>query len=135
MAPHTFFAAIALATAASLPASLLPAGSALAGQAETSQSTRPFLEKAIGSLQSGSPDMSLFTPELGAEIEKQGDALGTFLNGLGAMQSISYTGSEQGADVYGVQFENGRTAWAIAVNEEEKISFLLVQPADPQTGQ
>src|SRR5689334_12292415 len=102
-------------------------------RAEASE-TESRLRQAIGQLQQGQPDYDQMEPALRVAVRQQMDATASMLRALGAVQSITYEGRQQNADVYDVRFANGEAVWLIALSAEGRISTLFVnRPMFTQT--
>ena len=103
-------------------------------QAAAIQSEAPesqtVLESTIADLRSGDPDTSNFAPELAEAIGQQQPMVDQFFAQAGATNAVAYQTSQDGADLYLVEFENVRTLWAIAT-EGETITALAFQQAPP----
>ena len=89
--------------------------------------TEHRLRQVIGELHNGKPDYNQMEPTLQVVVRKQAETVMTKLQALGSLQSITYKGRQQGADVYDVRFENGETVWLISLSPEGKIASLLFQ--------
>ena len=92
--------------------------------------TQPVLEATIADLRNGEPDTSNFSPELAEAVSGQQAMVDHFFAQAGALNDVIYQTSQQGADVYLVEFENVRTVWAIGM-EGETITALAFQQAPP----
>jgi hypothetical protein len=89
--------------------------------------TESRLRQVIGELQQGQPDYDQMEPALRAAVRQQMDTVTARLRALGAVQSITYKGRQQGADAYDVRFVNGDAVWLIALSPNGKIATLLFQ--------
>ena len=92
--------------------------------------TQPVLEATIADLRTGDPDTSDFAPELAEAVSGQQAMVDQFFAQAGALNDVAYQTSQDGADLYLVEFENVRTLWAIAM-EGETITALAFQQAPP----
>ena len=107
-----------------------PAAHAAAIQSEAPD-TQAVLQATIADLRTGEPDTSNFAPELAEAVSGQQPMVDQFFAQAGATGDITYQASQDGADLYLVEFENVRTLWAIAT-EGETITALAFQQAPPQ---
>lgn len=89
--------------------------------------TEGRLRTAITELQNGSPNYQQMEPMLRIAVRQQLPAVVQRLQSLGSLQSLSYEGEQQGADVYEATFENGSTVWMIKIAPNGKIAVLYFQ--------
>ncbi len=123
--------AAALAAGFGIPAAGVAAPPAQAAmiQAQT-PATQAVLEATLADLRTGAPDTSNFTPELASAIAEQQPSVDQFFAQAGAVTDVTYQASQNGGDLYRVEFENVSTIWAIAM-EGETITGLGFQQAPP----
>lgn len=129
----TLRSTLAAALAASFAVSVggLSAAPAEAAMIQTeAPATQPVLEATLADLRTGAPDTSNFTPELASAITEQQPAVDQFFAQAGAVTDVTYQASQNGGDLYLVEFENVSTIWAIAM-EGETITGLGFQQAPP----
>jgi hypothetical protein len=103
------------------------AASAMQSEAPASQAV---LEATLADLRTGDPDTSNFSEELAEAVTGQQAMVDQFFAEAGAVTDIAYQASQDGADLYLVEFENVRTIWAIGM-EGETINALAFQQAPP----
>jgi len=125
----TLAAALAAGVFTSVSAISAAPAEAAALQSEA-PATQPVLEATIADLRTGAPDTSNFSPELAEAVSGQQQMVDQFFAQAGALNDVSYQTSQQGADVYLVEFENVRTVWAIGM-DGETITALAFQQAPP----
>jgi hypothetical protein len=90
-------------------------------------STESRLRTTIAQLKSGSPDYDQMQPVLRIAVRQQLTSVESRLKALGDLQSMSFEGQQNGADVYQVNFTNGPTTWLIAVAPDGKLAALWFQ--------
>ena len=88
--------------------------------------TEDRLRQVIDQLQRGQPDYDQMEPVLRAAVRQQMDTISPMLRALGALQSVTYEGRQQNADVYDVHFANGEAVWLISLSPDGKIATLFV---------
>jgi hypothetical protein len=125
----TLAAALAAGVFTSVSAISAAPAEAAAIQNETPAS-QAVLEATIADLRTGEPDISNFSPELAEAVSGQQQMVDQFFAQAGALNDVSYQTSQQGSDIYLVEFENVRTVWAIGM-EGETITALAFQQAPP----
>lgn len=96
---------------------------AVAGESET----KDILIETIALLQQGNPDYDNMEAVLRAAVKQQLPNVRRQLSALGDVVSVTYEGEQNGADVYGVEFENGANVWMIGLGPTGKISTLFFQ--------
>ena len=80
-------------------------------------------------MQKGLPaNYAKMSPELAAVAAQQTDKSADLMATLGALQSITFQGAPQGADVFLVKFENHSLTVSIHLNSKGIIDGLLMQP-------
>ena len=89
-----------------------------------------ILRGVIAGLQAGTPDYSIMSDDLARQVREQAPAIKTLLESLGAVQAVDFAGSQNGADLYVVNFANAQTDWIIGVNEAGKVAALLFRPSE-----
>ena len=89
-----------------------------------------ILRGVIAGLQAGTTDYSIMSDDLARQVREQAPAIKTLLESLGAVQAVDFAGSENGADLYVVNFANARTDWIIGINEAGKVAALLFRPSE-----
>lgn len=88
------------------------------------------LRRIIASAQAGAMDYSVMTDDLGAKVREQEAQVTPLIRGFGALQSIEFVGSQNGADLFAVTFAEVATQWIIGFNEDGKVAALLFRPAE-----
>jgi hypothetical protein len=110
-------------------ASPTPSGPALTvGDPLKAAAAEVSLRKTIVAFQAGAPNYHDMSPDLAEKVQALAPNLGPIFQHLGALGSISYIGSESGADLFAVDFANGKTQWLIGLSPEGKIVALLFRP-------
>lgn len=90
------------------------------------QSLRTF----IAGVQAGQIDYSVMTDELAGKVREQEAAITPIVQGFGPVQAVSHIGVDgETTDLFVVNFANQATQWAIAFNEDDKVTLLLFRPA------
>jgi hypothetical protein len=95
--------------------------------AQNSRATEARLRTVIGELQRGNPNYEQMEPTLRIAVRQQLPAMQGRLKSLGSINTISFEGQQNGADVYEVKFTNGFTMWMIGLSPDGKIAILWVQ--------
>jgi len=83
------------------------------------------LRGIIADLQAGTPKYEQMAPRLSRAYRAQEAAARTQLMSLGALQTLTYRGAEDGSETYEAIFENGKSYWVIGVAEDGKIDQLI----------
>ena len=94
----------------------------------TARHAQHILSDFIADAQAGRVAYETMTPEMAAAARPQEAGMLQFIAQAGALQSIEHVGEQNGAHAFTVTFENGATSWRIAINAENKIAGLGVQP-------
>lgn len=89
-----------------------------------------ILRGLIAGLQAGTPDYGVMSTDLADKVREQAPAIKTLLESLGAVQAVDFAGSQNGADLYVVNFANAQTDWIIGINETGKVAALLFRPSE-----
>lgn len=93
--------------------------------------TEAMLKTTVAAMQAGAPNYSDMTPDLAEKVRAQAANLLPVFQQLGALQTITYLGTEDGAELFAVVFANAPTQWIMALNDEGKIAVVLFRPAPP----
>ena len=88
------------------------------------------LRDIIASARAGEMDYSLMTEDLAAQVREQEAQVTPLIQGFGDLQAVDFVGSQNGADLFEVAFDNAATQWIIGFNEEGKVAVLLFRPAE-----
>ena len=112
------------ATSPQVPATPRPAPTPPDARAE------PALRAFIEGAQKGTIDTSGMTDDLKTAIGGQSAQISTLLTGFGAVRTVTHIGKQDGADLFGVVFEQAATQWIIGFDAEGRIGFLLFRPAE-----
>jgi len=87
------------------------------------------LRRMIGELQVGKPDYDLMSAGLANATRQQLPQLQPTIAGLGALQSLKFTGvGPGGADIYQVKFEKGSLEYRVWLRPDGKIESANVRP-------
>jgi hypothetical protein len=114
-------AAPALAQDAAAPA----APPAMTPNAEHAQAV---IRAQIDQLSKGQLDASGMTAQMADAIKGQLPAVQDALNKLGAVQSMTFLGEQQGADAFRVVFAKGPTIWIVHFDAAGKVDGMGFQP-------
>ena len=87
------------------------------------------LRTIIASTQAGAMDYSVMTEDLASKVREQEAQVTPLIQGFGALQSVEFVGSENGADLFAVTFAEAATQWIIGFNDDGKVAALLFRPA------
>jgi CubicO group peptidase (beta-lactamase class C family) len=88
------------------------------------------LRRMIEELQQGKPNYDLMSPGLANATRQQLPQLQPMIAGLGALQSVRFTGvGPGGADIYQVKFEKGSLEYRISLGPNGKVESANVRPA------
>ena len=88
------------------------------------------LRSVIAAFQAGQPDYSVFTEGLSARIREKAGEIGPLIQGYGAVQSVTFAGEQNGAELFSVVFAGQRTMWLIGFDDEDRIAALLFRPVE-----
>jgi DNA-binding transcriptional MerR regulator len=78
----------------------------------------------------GEPDFDSMSPPLAALAHEQFETIQASLKQGGALTDLSFKGvTDDGWDVYAVQFENAKMEWGFVMAPNNKISGLYMRPA------
>ena len=83
------------------------------------------LRKTIGDLKASKPDYDSMVPQLADIVRTNLDPIAGKLNELGALQTLTFAGTQQQALKFKATFANGETTWFIVINPEGKIAGLV----------
>lgn len=125
-------AAHAQAAAAALPNTFdrpVQTASVPAAPAPADARSEATLRTIIAGAQAGALDYTLLTDDLAGKVREQEAALTPLIQSFGALKTIEFVGSQEGADLFGVIFANAPTQWVIGFNAEGKVAALLFRPA------
>src|SRR2546421_610932 len=75
-----------------------PANRLIFVQTQTSHSTEAILRKTIADLQQGKPDFDSMEPQLQSAIKEQSKSTADIYRHLGALQTLKYVATQNGAD-------------------------------------
>ena len=124
--PNTFDGPAARTMASPAPpAAEAPSDPAKVAAAET------MLKKTIAAMQTGTPNYADMTSDLAEKVRAQAGNVLPLFQQLGALQTVSHVGAQDGAELFSVIFASAPTQWIIALNPEGKIVALLFRPAPP----
>lgn len=90
----------------------------------------PTLRSIIASAQAGAMDYSAMTEDLASKVREQEGQVTPLIQSFGALQSVEFVGSQNGADLFAVTFAEAATQWVIGFNEDGKVAALLFRPAE-----
>ncbi|MNI38032.1 hypothetical protein D3C73_921550 [compost metagenome] len=106
-----------------------PPAPAPAAQAPDVARAEAALRAVIAAFQSNQIDYAVFSPDLADQIRAQAGQVAPMVQQFGALKSVEHRGSDDGADLFRVVFDNQATDWVIAFNEDDQIAALLFRPA------
>jgi hypothetical protein len=87
-----------------------------------------LLRRNIDGLRSGKPAYDTLAQGLAAVTKSQLPNLKNIITGLGALKSVTFKSVEpNGADLYEIKFEKGRTEWQIIVGADGKADSIGFQ--------
>jgi DNA-binding transcriptional MerR regulator len=93
-------------------------------------SSEATLRKMISNAQEGVMDETQMTAEMAKVVEPQVKTVKREMRDLGALRSLTFKGvGRDGWDVYDANFENGEQQWRIYLQDDGKVSGLLVRPS------
>lgn len=99
-------------------------------QTPANAESEDILRGIIAGLQAGTTDYSVMSDDLAEKVREQAPAIKTLMDSLGAVQAVDFAGSQNGADLYVVNFANAQTDWIIGINEAGKVAALLFRPSE-----
>jgi len=88
-----------------------------------------MLKRTISAMQTGTPNYSDMSPDLGAKVRAQATTVTPVVQGFGVLQSVKHVGHQNGAELFDVVFAQQATQWVIGLGEDGKIVVLLFRPA------
>ena len=83
------------------------------------------LRKTITDLAASKPDYDSMVPQLADIVRANLDPIAAKLTDLGALQTLTYAGTQQQALKFKATFAKGETTWFIVINPEGKIAGLV----------
>jgi hypothetical protein len=101
-----------------------------AARAPLNAAAEETLRTLIASAQAGAMDYSLMTEDLASKVREQEAQVTPLIQGFGAVQTIDFVGSQNGADLFAVAFANAATEWIIGFNADGEVAALLFRPAE-----
>lgn len=126
--PNSFDQPAGTPRQASPPVQSAPAPAAPPSDPAKVAAADAMLKKTIAALQAGQPNYGDMSPELAAKVREQAANIGPALTGLGAVQSVTHAGYQNGAELFVVVFAQAPTQWIIAIDEAGKMRALLFRP-------
>ena len=102
---------------------IFPGSSAFAQQTTDSDELRAVIED----LRSGSPDFDNMEPPLRIALRERKTDIDQFFRAMGSIESITFEETDQGVDIYLVQFRYGRTVFQFARSPRGRIAILYFQ--------
>jgi CubicO group peptidase (beta-lactamase class C family) len=83
------------------------------------------IRRNIAELQAGEPKYDLMSAGLADATRAQLPGLKSMFTNLGAVKSVTFKGvTQNGADIYAVEFEHGSTEWHVVMSPDGKIESL-----------
>lgn len=113
------------------PASPAPAAAEAPSDPAKVAAAETMLKKTIAAMQTGTPNYADMTSDLAEKVRAQAGNVLPLFQQLGALQTVSHVGAQDGAELFSVIFASAPTQWIIALNPEGKIVALLFRPAPP----
>jgi hypothetical protein len=101
-------------------------------QAMADERSEDALRDFIAGAAAGDIDTSNMTDDLVTAITDQSDQVSTLIASYGAVEAVTFTGKQNGADLFNVLFAEADTQWVIGFNEAGKVAILLFRPAPAQ---
>jgi hypothetical protein len=108
-----------------------PANRLILAQAQAPHATEAILRKTIQDMQQGHPDFDSMELALQNAVKQQSEATADIYRHLGALQTLKYVATRDGADVYRAVYQNAAVTYIIRLSASGKISVLVLQPAFP----
>ncbi|WP_343790374.1 hypothetical protein [Brevundimonas kwangchunensis] len=88
------------------------------------------LRKIIADATAGAMDYTIMTETLADQVRPQEAQVTPLIQSFGALQSVEFVGSQEGADLFNVRFANAATQWFIGFDDAGKVDALLFRPAE-----
>jgi hypothetical protein len=133
--PNTFDGPQAAAPRAASPAAPRPAPTPAPDTTPSSPAkvaaAEAALKTTIAAMQAGTPNYGDMSDDLAAKVREQSANVLPLFQQLGALQSVTHVGTQDGAELFAAVFANAPTQWIIAQSPEGKIVALLFRPAPP----
>lgn len=90
------------------------------------ENSRVLLQELVHQHQQGEPDYAKMTPPLAAIAREQAEIIQGELQRLGALKDATFKGvTDDGWDVYDVDFEKGRQEWSFSLAADGKFDGIL----------
>lgn len=90
------------------------------------ENSRVLLQELVHQHQQGEPDYAKMTPPLAAIAREQAEIILDELQRLGALKDMTFKGvTDDGWDVYDVDFEKGRQEWSFSLAADGKFDGIL----------
>lgn len=90
------------------------------------ENSRVLLQELVHQHQQGEPDYAKMTPPLAAIAREQAEIIRGELQRLGALKDMTFKGvTDDGWDVYDVDFEKGRQEWSISLAADGRFDGIL----------
>lgn len=90
------------------------------------ENSRVLLQELVHQHQQGEPDYAKMTPPLAAIAREQAEIIRGELQRLGALKDMTFKGvTDDGWDVYDVDFEKGRQEWSFSLAADGKFDGIL----------
>ena len=83
------------------------------------------LRSVITALHGGGLDYTAFTDDLATQLRQREATVTPMVRGYGPVQSVTFVGEQNGADLFSVVFANQRTLWLIGFDDQDRIAALL----------
>ncbi len=112
------------ACAAAEDSQMTPAPATVAAVQPNSQA---LLEGVLDELLQGKSEFAQMQPALRVNLtQRQGliPSLSTRLQSLGGLQSVSFAGQQNGADIYDVRFAGASSTWAVSAAPDGRLSRI-----------
>lgn len=98
-------------------------------QAMADDRSEDALRDFIAGAAAGDIDTASMSDDLVTAITAQSDQVSALIASYGAVEAVTFSGKQNGADLFSVLFANADTQWVIGFNEAGKIAVLLFRPA------
>ena len=89
------------------------------------------LRRMIEGTAGGQPDYGQLDPAFATIVRSQLTSVQPMLSGMGAIQSVTFRGTNMGFDSFEVRFANGAQMWSLSLTPDGKVGGALFGPAPP----
>ena len=101
-------------------------------QAMADDRSEDALRDFIAGAAAGDIDTANLSDDLVTAISAQSEQVSALIASYGAVEAVTFTGKQNGADLFSVLFANADTQWVIGFDDAGKVGVLLFRPVPAQ---